>query len=368
MYICSMLIFLDTAWLQSAATSAEGAWVSTKKMGWPFTVQSPPPLPPRGSLRISTPFAPRRVSSSSKILCSFIARIGYCVLAVPAYHGSRKNVLKVDIDTKARDQFYIRNRELASVIERRVSLHKQLQEQQQENSALKSQISQLQSLANIGTSTCMIAHEINNLLTPSANYAALALENPDDKALAEKALQKAILSCELASKIMESMLAVTNGETEKKKEAPLIGLVEDIFQCLCRDFAKDGITVKLQIPEDLKIWAVPVQIQQVLMNLILNAREAMLDGGVLTIEAQTTADAVEIEVRDTGCGISADDLENIFEPFFTTKGDKQAEAQRSGSGLGLAFCKQVVEEHGGCISVESELAQGTSFKIVLPRR
>ncbi len=278
-------------------------------------------------------------------------------------------MLKVDINTKAQDQFYIRSRELASVIERRVSLHKQLQEQRQENSALKSQISQLQALANIGASTCMIAHEINNLLTPSANYATLALKNPDDRALAEKALQKAVRNCEWASKIMESMLAVANGETEEKKEAPLIGLVEDVFQCLCRDFAKDGITVKLQIPEDLKIWAVPVQIQQVLMNLILNAREAMLNGGgVLTIEAQTTIDAVEIEVRDTGCGIAADDLENIFEPFFTTKGDKQPEAQRLGSGLGLAFCKQVVEEHRGCISVESEPAKGTSFKIILPKR
>lgn len=258
---------------------------------------------------------------------------------------------------------------MASVIERRVSLHKQLQGQQQENAVLKSQIGRLQSLANIGTATCMIAHEINNLLTPSANYAALALKHPDDKALAEKALQKAMWNCEQASKIMESMLAVANGETEEKKETRLNALVEDVFQCLCRDFAKDGITVKLQIPEDLKIWAVPVLIQQVLMNLILNAREAMQDGGgVLTIGAQLTTKVVEIEVRDTGCGIAAEDLKNIFEPFFTTKGGKQPEVQRLSSGLGLAFCRQVVEEHGGCISVESEPAKGTSFKIILPKR
>jgi signal transduction histidine kinase len=258
---------------------------------------------------------------------------------------------------------------LASVIEKRASLHKQLQEQRRENTALKSQIGRLQGLANIGTATCMIAHEINNLLTPSANYAALALKNPDDKALTEKALQKAMRNCEQASKIMESMLAVANGETEEKKEVRLNALVKDVFQCLCRDFAKDGITVNFKISEDLKIWAVPVLIQQVLMNLILNAREAMLNGGgVLTIKAQVTSDAVEIEVRDTGCGIAADDLENIFEPFFTTKRDKQPDAQRLSSGLGLAFCRQVIEEHGGYISVESEPAKGTSFKIILPKR
>lgn len=258
---------------------------------------------------------------------------------------------------------------MASVIERRVSLHKQLQERQQENAALKLQIGQLQALANIGTATCMIAHEINNLLTPSANYAVLALKNLDDKALTEKALQSAMRNCERASEIMGSILAMVNGETEEEKEILLITLVEEIFRCLCRDFAKDGITVKTQIPEDLKIWAVPVQIQQVLMNLILNAHEAMQDGGgVLTIEAQTSADAVEIEVRDTGRGIAADDLENIFEPFFTIKGNEESEPRHRGSGLGLAFCREVVSAHGGRISVESEPAKGTSFKVILPKR
>jgi signal transduction histidine kinase len=257
---------------------------------------------------------------------------------------------------------------LASVIEKRVSLHRQLQKQHEESVALKSQVSRLQALANIGTTTCMIAHEINNLLTPSASYAALALKNPDDKALAEKALQKAMRNCEQASKIMESMLAVANGETEKKKEVLLVSLVKDVFQCLCRDFSKDGITVNLKIPEDLKICAVPVQLQQVLMNLILNARDAMLKtGGVLTIGAHTTTGSVEIEVRDTGCGIAAEDLKNIFEPFFTTKMDKESQGQPSGCGLGLAFCEKAVSAHGGSISVESRLGEGTIFKIILPK-
>ncbi len=257
---------------------------------------------------------------------------------------------------------------MTRIIEKRLSLHKSLAKQQEKNNTLKSQISRLQALANIGTTTCMIAHEINNLLTPLANYAALAINNPDDKALVEKALQKTVRNCQQAGKIMDSMLAVANGETEEKKNAKLSTLVEDIFTCLCRDFSKDQITVNIEIPQDLTVWAVPVQIQQVLMNLILNSRDAMLpQGGVLTIKAQDTAESVQIEISDAGCGISPDDLKNIFEPFFTTKADKKSTAETSGCGLGLAFCKKVIDAHDGTIKVESIPSKGTTFQISLPK-
>ena len=258
---------------------------------------------------------------------------------------------------------------MTSVIEKRLSLHKRLVSERLENNALKAQIGQLQALANIGTATCIIAHEVNNLLTPLGSYAALALNNPDDKLLVEKALQKAVRICGRASKIMESMLTLANGESQEKKNTRLIILVEEIFTCLCRDFAKDKITVNLDISEDLTVWAVPIQIQQVLMNLILNAREAMLPaGGVLTIKGSDTTDAVQIEVVDTGCGIERADLQRIFEPFFTTKTDEKSPPQQLSSGLGLAFCKQIIDAHGGCIRVESGPEKGSTFKITLPKR
>ncbi len=257
---------------------------------------------------------------------------------------------------------------MTRIIEKRLSLHKRLTNQQQQNDALQSQFTQLQALANIGTTTCMVAHEINNLLTPLANFAALSLKNPDDKLLSEKALQKVVRNCGHASRIMESMLAVANGQTQEKQSTPLAALVENVFTCLCRDFAKDGITVNVQIPKDLTVLAIPVQLQQVLMNLILNARDAMLPrGGVLTIKACDTADAVQIELSDTGCGIEPANLEKIFQPFFTTKANRESPSQHSGSGLGLFFVKRVIDDHGGCVSVESKPAGGTTFKITLPK-
>jgi signal transduction histidine kinase len=145
-------------------------------------------------------------------------------------------------------------------------------------------------------------------------------------------------------------------------------LVEEIFTCLCRDFTKDGITVEIHIPEELTVWCVSVQIQQVIMNLVLNARDAMLPrGGILCIKASENSDAIKIEVSDTGEGIEPADLKKIFDSFFTTKTNKNTTSGYSGAGLGLAFCKKIIAEHEGLISVESKSTNGTKFKIILPK-
>ena len=257
---------------------------------------------------------------------------------------------------------------MTSIIEKRRSLHTNLTRQKQRNDALEMQMSQLQALANIGTMTCMIAHEINNLLTPLSNYATLAMNNPDDKMLTEKALSKTQKNCLRASTILASMLALINGETKNKQPVQLKKLVEEIFECFCRDFSKDGITVRLDICDDFTIWAVPIQIQQVLMNLILNARQAMLArGGSLEICADETEDNYLIEVSDTGCGIEPVDMNRIFKPFFTTSKRSNPPAADSGSGLGLTFCKKVVSEHAGSIDVTSKPDHGTTFTITLPK-
>jgi signal transduction histidine kinase len=263
--------------------------------------------------------------------------------------------------------FYSSGKTLTSIIAKRKAIHRQLSQQQQRNASLEQEAVQLETLANLGSATAMIAHELNNLLTPLANYAELALQNPDDRVLTERALRKTSQNCRQAARIMESILSVANGGSTEKVETSLLSLVNGAFDCLCRDFKKDGITVEIQINEDLQVWGVPVQLQQALMNLILNARDAMIPrGGVLTIKAEQRIDDIAIQIKDTGCGIELSNIKKVFESFFSTK-DKQSPGQ-SGTGLGLSLCKKVIDCHNGSITVDSQPGKGTTFTIVLPKR
>ncbi|OHB56054.1 MAG: hypothetical protein A2Y12_17580 [Planctomycetes bacterium GWF2_42_9] len=255
---------------------------------------------------------------------------------------------------------------MASIIEKRRSLNKEISEQLQQKKELEVRLTRLQALANLGTLTAMVAHEINNILTPLGNYASVALGRPGDKELTEKALKKTVHNSNRASEILESILSIVNGEAAEKKICRLKQLLGEVFSCISRDFEKDCIKVKQEIPEDLDISVVPVQMQQVLMNLILNAREAMLPGGgSLIIEAKDAGDSVIITVADSGSGISPENMAKVFQPFFTTK-TPTSPAARAGAGLGLHFCKEIVESHNGTIEVESQ-GNGTKFTIILPK-
>jgi signal transduction histidine kinase len=123
----------------------------------------------------------------------------------------------------------------------------------------------------------------------------------------------------------------------------------------------------VQVQPELIVNADPVQLEQVLLNLLINARQAMLGrGGSITIKAQETdAGEVRIQVIDTGPGIPEKLIPKIFQPFFTTKGTAQ-KGEAKGTGLGLAICKEIVEHHQGRIEVQSEVGKGTAFSVYLP--
>ncbi len=254
---------------------------------------------------------------------------------------------------------------MSEFVAKRVNLYKKVCQLENENEKVIGQITQLRALANLGLVLSMAAHEINNVLTPIGNYAQLALDNPDDIELTKKVQKKTVSNCYRAQKILQSLLNTANKSTSERSYYNFQTLVDNVFDFIARDFTKDRIKVEMEIESDLEIFAIDVDIEHLLMNLILNARDAMaLSGGILLIKAYNKNDSVNIEVHDSGKGIDQQELESIFEPFYTTK--KQDDSALGGCGLGLTFCKQIVDEYQGSIMAESNRENGTVFKIIIP--
>jgi len=233
--------------------------------------------------------------------------------------------------------------------------------------ALRDQARQAQRLASLGTAAAMLAHESNNLMTPVVGYAKYALEH-DDVEMMKKALRTALRQTSALTAMADRILGLAVNEAQSFESTSVLECVDEAVACLCRDLTKDGITLKREIDSGLKVWADPKQLMQVLFNLLINARQAMSErGGHITIRAaETTDERVAVEVHDTGCGIPAAQLDAVFEPFFTTKKNMRQENCRSGVGLGLTICKDIIDEHRGQLAVKSEVGTGTTFTITLP--
>lgn len=251
------------------------------------------------------------------------------------------------------------------------SLGQQLALMQQQLDELRNQLFESQRLATIGTIAAVIAHEFNNLLTPIVSYSQFALKNAESSApdmeLIRKALSKSAQSADKAGRICQSMLGLARGQSVFEN-VPVQRLVEETLLVMARDPRKDGIALRVQVQPDLKVYGDPVQLEQVLLNLLINARHAMAGkGGALTIKAGRAESGGEIrlQVMDTGPGIPEKLLSKIFEPFFTTKGTARR-GETKGTGLGLAICRQIIEHHKGRIEVSSEVGKGTTFTVILP--
>lgn len=250
-----------------------------------------------------------------------------------------------------------------------------LQRLQEDLARLKRQIRHTQRLAALGTTAAMLAHEINNLMTPVLGYAKFALSR-NDSDLMTKALDTTVKQISSAIAMSDRVLSMAVDEPVAFKCVRLASVVEDAVECLCRDPEKDGITLTIDIADDLMVRANSPQLQQVFFNLLLNAREA-LDGrtGCITIRASSIdEDTVETTVCDTGCGIAPQDLESVFDDFFSSRRSaspgvaSRGAPHKRGTGLGLSICRDILAEHRGGITVQSRLGEGTTFTITLPRR
>lgn len=228
------------------------------------------------------------------------------------------------------------------------------------------QLAHLQKLAALGELTSTTTHEFNNVLMTVLNYARMGLRHKD-QATRDKAFEKIYAAAQRAARITGTILAVARNRSGNFEPTDLKQIVEDTLVLLERELTKYRVAVELQLADVPPALAQGNQIQQVLLNLLINARQAMPSGGRLLVrlEYDEAADMVDLIVRDSGCGIPTEALPRIFEPFYSTKRGPD-ETGKGGTGLGLATCRQIIEAHRGRIRVESTVGKGTQFTIKLP--
>jgi two-component system cell cycle sensor histidine kinase/response regulator CckA len=244
-----------------------------------------------------------------------------------------------------------------------------------ERKQLEAQLRQAQKMEAIGQLASGIAHDFNNLLTSIGGFTELLLREALEGSQQYRDLHQVKVAAERAAALTRQLRLFTHQEKGERRPTQLNSVVEETRDLLEHSIPKE-ITIELHLEPGL--WAVeadPSQMSQVLMNLCVNARDAMADGGTLTLETRNVTLGAEraqailaappgryvcLSVSDTGCGMSPEVQARLFEPFFTTK-----EVGR-GTGLGLAVVYGIVRGHEGFITVYSEEGQGSTFRVYLP--
>ena len=248
------------------------------------------------------------------------------------------------------------------MLEKIANWQEKVKKLESENASLRQKLAEMQRLATAGTMSSLVAHEFNNLLTPMLNYARQARNKPG---LVDKALCCTETNGKRAASICKAILDFTSEQRDETTPVPVHEILEQTLLMMGRDPAKDSIEITTDLDPDMQITKNKLAFQQVLLNLILNARAALKDiSGTRLIEISCRPNGNEavVTVRDNGIGISADIADRIFLPFFTTRGS----SENKGRGLGLAVCKEMLHASGGSISVESREGDGAVFRFNIP--
>lgn len=226
------------------------------------------------------------------------------------------------------------------------------------------QLVESRKLASIGTFTSGIAHEINNPLNNISLTAESLLEEWDN--LSEGETKEMILDiinqASRASEVVKNLLDFSRTETLQFNKLEMKDVIRRTINLIKNQIMIEGIKLDVSIPDNISpIMGNLRNLEQVFLNLLLNAIQAMRNGGSIFIRANNTDNGyVKVEVTDTGVGIKPDDLEKVFDPFYTTK------PVGRGTGLGLSIVYGIVKRHGGYVEVQSKVNEGTTFSLYLP--
>jgi len=231
-----------------------------------------------------------------------------------------------------------------------------------ERKRLEAQLIRSAKLTSLGVMAGGIAHEIRNPLAISSAAAQLLLERPDDEKLRKEAAEKIYSGVQRASYIIENLLKFARPPEERMVPTDVNKALEETLSLLANQLRVQQIELRKKFASDLPpVLGNKSLLQQVFSNIILNACNAMPNGGSLTITTRVNSDnQVEIGFADTGCGIPRENLGKIFDPFFTTMPVGQ------GTGLGLSISYSIIRQHQGTIDFESQVGVGTTFTVRLP--
>jgi PAS domain S-box-containing protein len=221
---------------------------------------------------------------------------------------------------------------------------------------------QSEKLAAMGRLTSQIAHELNNPLYGIMNTLELLKTEVPPESKRRKILDMALSETFRLTDLLKKMLSFSKPDEEAKQPVDINVILDEILLLVRKQLQENSIRISTSLEEGLeKVYASKNQLRQVFLNMISNARDAMLEGGTLTIKTMSSRDNVLIEIVDTGIGIREEHIDKIFDAFFTTK-----EATK-GVGLGLSVCYGFVKEHGGDIKASSKKGEGAAFTIILPK-
>jgi two-component system NtrC family sensor kinase len=227
--------------------------------------------------------------------------------------------------------------------------------------ATQEQLLQSEKLAAMGRLTSQIAHELNNPLYGIMNtLELLKTEIPADNRR-RKILEMALSETVRLSDLLRKMLSFSKPDQKERHPVDINSVLDEILLLHEKQLKENDIHIAVTFAEGLGLVnASKNQLRQVFLNMVANARDAMPDGGTLSVLTGGDSDTVYVEVSDTGTGIREEHLDKIFDSFFTTKGEVK------GVGLGLSVCYGFIKDHGGDIEVKSQVGDGTTFTISLP--
>lgn len=231
---------------------------------------------------------------------------------------------------------------------------------------LQGQLRTAQKLATIGELASTTTHEFNNLLMTVVNYARLGMRHKDD-ATRDKAFARINDAASRATKVAGSVLSLARNKAAKHEPIDLADVIANAELLLEREFRKYRVQLEVSTGDVPYVVGDANELQRVLINFMVNARQATPEGGYVKVSlaADSATGEVILTIRDSGTGIPPEVLPKIFDPFFSTKTGPD-ESGKGGTGVGLSACKEAIDAHGGRIRVESAVGKGTAFIIRLP--